>query len=249
MIVFVRWVITSTNDTARRIYADNIVPGDKHIQCPHRSELCELLGAVQHILQLCEEYNLNGGQVEIACDGLEAYKIATRFQWTHTTNIGHYDMVTCLHQLLRNSNISWNFRHVKGHQDKDMNIDDIDIWGQLNMVADSYAKIALWRHIEINGGTQHMNQLQYALQPITINYKGNKTTIVSNLRKRLTNHIAQQRILHYWSEQGKQVAHEEFDKTAFMHAAKNIPIQLQIWITKWSSGICGVGKWLERWKD
>ena len=243
------WVITSSTDTTRRIYADNIVPGDRHIQCPHRSELCGLIGAVQHIQQICKNNNINEGRVALACDGLEAYKIATRFNWTHTTNIGHFDMVTCLHQLLRNSNITWTFRHVKGHQDKNMNIADIDIWGQLNMVADSYAKIALWRNIESNGREQQMEQLHHAIQPITIEYKEYKTTIVSNLRKRLSHHISQQRILHYWKEQGKQVDNDNFDKLAFTHAARNIPIYLQTWITKWSSGICGVGKWLERWKD
>ena len=117
------------------------------------------------------------------------------------------------------------------------------------MVADSYAKIALWRHIDSNAGTIQMEQLRFAIQPITINYNGTTTTIVSNLRKRLKHHIAQQRSLQYWDEQGKQVAHEDFDKVAFTHAARNIPLHLQTWITKWSCGICGVGKWLERWKD
>ena len=37
------WVITTSNDTTRRIYADNTVPGHKYLQCPHRSELCGLV--------------------------------------------------------------------------------------------------------------------------------------------------------------------------------------------------------------
>ena len=101
------WVITSENDTSQRLYADNIVPGDDYLQCPHRSELCGLVGAVRHINQLCQQHNITDGNVEIACDGMEAYKKATRFDWRHTTNMGHFDMASCLHQLLRRSNLHW----------------------------------------------------------------------------------------------------------------------------------------------
>ena len=71
------WVITSTNNTGRRIYGYNIVPGEQHVQCPHRSELSGLLGAVKHINLLCQQYNIQHGSIELACDGLEAHKVAT----------------------------------------------------------------------------------------------------------------------------------------------------------------------------
>ena len=243
------WVITSEEDTTRRIYGDNVVPGDNHIQCPHRSELTGLLGAVRHIEKLCQQYNITNGQVEIACDGMEAYKIATRYKWNHTTNIGHYDVASCLHQLLQQSKVQWTFRHVYGHQDNTMNIDDIDIWGQLNMVADAYAKAALWSHVATDGQQVNMSQLQNALPSVTTTYNGKRTTIVSNLRKRLGHHLAHERILQYWHDHGKPVQEETFDTAVFTHAAKNVPLRHQRWISKWSCGICGVGKWLERWKD
>ena len=43
--------------------------------------------------------------------------------------------------------------------------------------------------------------------------------------------------------------HEEFDMKVFKHAARNTPLHLRLWLSKWSCGICGVGKWLERWND
>ena len=192
------WVIASTSDTSRRIQGDNIVPGQAHVQCPHRSELTGLVGAVRHIEQLCQQYNINQGQVEIACDGLEAYKIATRYKWKHITNMGHFDIASCLHQLLQHSTITWKFRHVYGHQDESTNIQDIDIWGQLNMVADTYAKIALWRHIAETGPTVQMNQLHQAIPSITTSYSGQEISIVSNLKNWLKHHFAQTRILDYW---------------------------------------------------
>ena len=60
----------------------------------------------------------------------------------------------------------------------------------------------------------------------------------------------QERILNYWKKHGKHhVTHDEFDREAFTHANRNIPIHHQIWLPKWSCGICGVGKWLECWKE
>ena len=243
------WVITSATNTSRRVYADNLVPGQPHVQCPHRSELCGLIGAVRHIKLLCQQNDITDGQIEIACDGLEAFKIASRFQWNHTTNMGHYDLSSCLHQLLRNSPLQWQFRHVKGHQDKDQAIEDIDIWGQLNMVADAYAKVALWRSLDNDTEQPNMQQLRQAIPALQVTYHNRTTIIVSNLRKRLTHYIAQERMLHYWRESETFGHRHEFDKEVLTHAARNIPIQLQIWLPKWTSGICGVGKWLARWKD
>ena len=243
------WVITSSTDTSRRIYGDNIVPGDSYVQCAHRSELAGLVGAVGHIHQLCQQYNIQDGHIEIACDGQEAYKIATRYEWKHTTKIGHFDLSSCLHQMLRKSTLQWNFRHVSGHQDAVKAVEDLDIWEQLNMVADMYAKVALWRQIEGGGESITLPQLHSALPSIKIESHGIVTNIVSNLKKRLKLHIARERIHEYWHEQGRPVRHEGFDEEVFTHAARNVPVHRQRWLSKWSCGICGVGKWLERWKD
>ena len=163
--------------------------------------------------------------------------------------MGHFDLSSCLHQLLRQSPLQWQFQHVYGHQDKSKNIADIDIWGQLKMVADTYAKVALWKHISHNNQTVQMEQLHNAIPSIQINHQGSHTKIVSNLKKRLNSYIAQQRIITYWQEQEKPVIRDDFDMEVFTHAAQNVPIHKQRWTTKWLCGMCGVRKWLERWKD
>ena len=60
------------------------------------------------------------------------YKIATQYEWTHTSNMGHYHMASCLHELLKQSNLKWSFRHVKGHQDESTNIADVDIFPKID---------------------------------------------------------------------------------------------------------------------
>ena len=191
------WVITSASNTKRRLYSNNVVPGEKYLQCSHRSELCGIIGAVRHITNIYTKYNIQKGKVELACDGLEACKIASRFTWKHTTTIGHFDMVSCLHEILKQSPLSWNFRHVKGHQDDITTIANIDIWGQLNMIADIHAKMALWRHIGNNEEQITIQQVSQAIPSLRTNYGGKPVNIASNLRMQLKHHIAQERILRF----------------------------------------------------
>ena len=78
------------------------------------------------------------------------------------------------------------------------NVDRIDIWGKLNMVADAKAKVALWDHIVQGHPISYTTHLSTTLPILTIADGGSKTTIVSNLKKRLKEHIAYQRIMKYW---------------------------------------------------
>lgn len=64
----------------------------------------------------------------MACNGLGAFEIATRYEWKHSTKIGYFDMTSCLHQLLRKSILSWKFRDMQGYQDEIMDVEDVGIW-------------------------------------------------------------------------------------------------------------------------
>ena len=72
---------------------------------------------IRDIILLCQEYIIQEGQVKVGCDEEEAFKIATCADFSPTTTISHYDMVSTLHYLINNSPITWSFCHVKGHQD------------------------------------------------------------------------------------------------------------------------------------
>ena len=117
------------------------------------------------------------------------------------------------------------------------------------MVADANAKVALWEHIIGGNEHTHHQSLSSTLPVLYIGSGQETTSIVSNLKKRLQHHISTTRIMQYWEINDKKVRHEDSDIDAFTHAARNVPSHLQRWITKWACGICGVSKWLERWKE
>ena len=80
-----------------------MVPCKKSCQCSYRSEITGLVGAVRHMNLLCRQYNVTAGNIELGCDGLDAYKAATRYDYDPSTRIKHFDLVSTLHQLIKTS--------------------------------------------------------------------------------------------------------------------------------------------------
>ena len=61
------------------IRRNNIVPGIPHYQCSYCSELIGLIGAVRQINLSCNLHNIMEGNVELDCDSLDAFKVASRY--------------------------------------------------------------------------------------------------------------------------------------------------------------------------
>jgi hypothetical protein len=49
-------------------------------------------------------------------------------------------LIEAIWQILNESNTTWTFKHVKGHQDRFAKKQDLDIWAKLNIIADEEAK-------------------------------------------------------------------------------------------------------------
>ena len=73
--------------------------------------------------------------------------------------------------------------------------------------------------------------------------------ITSYLGRTLLQNIARDRALKFWDTHDKQVYHPFSDLSVLEHASNNTPIWQRRWLTKWSHGMCGVGKWLRRWGE
>ena len=122
------WIITIQNNK-HAITGPDVVPSDTKSQFSCRSELCGLIGDIRHINNICSTYNILEGSAELGCDGLEAYNVATRYEYAPPTKISHYDLSSNLHQLIKASPLSWNTHHVIVHQDNGDTYNNIDEWG------------------------------------------------------------------------------------------------------------------------
>merc|ERR1712115_255716 len=120
--------------------------------------------------------------------------------------------------------LTWTFRHIKGHQDDILDIDDIDEWGRMNIAADKIAKDHL-QHVLHTTPIISYPQIPNALPPILYNYHNANTHVYSLASRTIKDLIAKDRCLHYWHTKKKRaVFHPSTDLQVFTHAASTTPI-------------------------
>ena len=58
---------------------------------------------------LCRQFNIQAGNIELGCDGFEAFQVASRYTYDPTTRLKHFDLVSTLHCLIEQSPLTWSF--------------------------------------------------------------------------------------------------------------------------------------------
>ena len=191
------WVL-HTGDHTHDLGGSNVVPGPKEVQCAHRSELSGLIGAVRHVNLICHMFQITSGDAELGCDGLEAYNVATRHTFDPSTKVAHFDLVSALHYLIRSSPLCWTFRHVAGHQDDHCSLEDIDVWGRLNITADRRAKEYLWHTVSEGTYLETHSAPAGVLGPVHCDYNDADMFLVSHLSSSLKSLVARRRATEFW---------------------------------------------------
>jgi hypothetical protein len=121
---------TTADDTIR---AECVTPGTKSVQSSYRSELAGLYQTVVIIHVLCKYYGVKEGTDEIACNGLAALNEASKFTQPTALGQGHYNMISAIRRIMRETLIKWKTHHVLGHQvEKGKDRDSLDRWEVLN---------------------------------------------------------------------------------------------------------------------
>ena len=118
----------------------------------------------------------------------------------------------------------------------------------MNIEANRLTKDFLWHQIHAGETHNLYKSISGAIQPTTTEYHNITYTITSHLSKTIEKIISKHRSLKYWSQHNRDISNALTDKTVFQNTAKNIT-KWQRWrLSKWSCGMCGFIKWLERWK-
>jgi hypothetical protein len=196
-----------------------------------------MLVAIHH---LCIFYDIKEGQVEIGCDGSSA--LTTVFEWgpylAHDTT--DFDLVGAIHAIRKVSCITWSYRHVRGHQDDYSS--ELDVWAQRNVNMDSKAKAHLAvaqhteRHYDIEG------------EPWQVWIKHNKVT--ANIQMKLYACVQEIDSIKYWEAKQEQPdSLQVVDWVSIGRAMAKIPRTRRGFITKHVAGMCGMGKFMKRWRE
>ena len=218
-------------------------PGHALDQSAYRSELVGLAGLIKFVRGLEQDGRVSGDRIEIACDGQSALHQIFRQNRTTKTNTQHYDVISYCRDLLTDSTTSWSYRHVKGHRDEFTQ--NLDEWELLNVEMDWLAK----RYWSWDTGPHELSCKSREAGFVTASIDG--VPIVSTLQKSINQKMGFIRWWNWWSrkqiDDGLQEVNIDFP--AIRLAYSSLPVSQKIFVMKQAHGICGVGKWMVKWKE
>jgi len=233
------WTIGVT-DEDQYISGKVICPGDGTDHSSYRSELTGLYVILTITNQLCEYYDIQEGAIEIGCDGLSALQTSFDYGPHLSSDISNYDLIGAIYHMRKMSKVSWTYRHVKGHQDKTSS--DLDEWATQNVRMDTLAK----QHLSsARRAPRHYN---IAGEPWQLWVEGKKIT--SRIQERIYSAVHRPESEAYWGrKEGSTENIPLVDWPNIGYAMKKVPRARRFFITKHISGMCGVGKFMKRWRE
>jgi hypothetical protein len=235
------FVLQRWDQQQRRILGANVTPGHASDQNPYRSEIGGIFAIVVVVEALVALYDIKEGAIEVACD-CESGLIAIFDHHYDTPGQPHHDLIHEIRRKIASSPITWNHRHVRGHQDKHVPFHLLDMWGQLNVEMDSLAK-AFWN--------EHSSTTQPVYPPNTSGWSiwTDNRKLSTWDRNQLYDHAQSTDILQHWSERRHLPPQliRSIDWEASENAIKRLGLNKSLWIPKWLAGFAPVGKVLKRY--
>jgi hypothetical protein len=193
--------------------------------------------------QVVQFFHITAGSLEVACDG--ALALSKIFSLVSLAQLNNpcYDLLFVAQKLYRQSPLTWRTRHVKGHQDDGTSIDNLDIYSKLNIEMDTMAKSF---QQEAQAAKRHFVTIHepWSLWIDSCKIGNDLDTVVYD-----TAHSPDART--YWAN--KYQVDEEIIKEVNWPAVKDAlstsSLSKRFFITKHAAGMCGVGKFMVRWKQ
>ena len=136
--VMVDLIIEEDNQGKHIIEASCTTPGLPRDKDAYKSEISGILHVVKIVESLTAKFNITEGLITLGCNGLNAIQMAIDQLSSFSCTSNHFYILTEIHKITEESNITWIWRHVKYHQDGYMG--PLDIWEYLNFPCDTVAK-------------------------------------------------------------------------------------------------------------
>jgi hypothetical protein len=233
--VFQHW-----DSKEERVIGAHVTPGHSSEINPYRSKLGGILALVVVAEAIATFHDVQAGTIELGCD-CESGIIAI-FEHTYDTpKQPHHDLIHEIRKKLEASRLTWKFRHVRGHQDKHLPYNLLDMWEQMNVEMDSLAK-TYWN--ETSSSTTPFYPLSAHGWSLWVGPR----KLSSWYRTSLYNHCQSHDILAHWSNRRAIPANliHTIDWDACQDAVKKLGLNRSLWVPKWLAGFAPVGKVLQR---
>ena len=207
------------------------VPGHAKEQSSYRGELGGILAAIVYTNKKCKQNNITEGKCTLGCDNKGA--LSASFGWkTPNPNWVCFDLVSMIRYHLRDSNIQWVGKHIKGHQDDSKHFEQLSEESQANVIADKEAKSELRKN---KTPTQSNNNEG---QPWTVQCQGE--LITGNVETRLRHNMQATKSKEWWVKKLRIEDYAEDDTILWdvYEGYRNLTPQWRnTWSVKYGAGI------------
>ena len=228
------WGVATHDDEVALLAAGFRVPGPPEAQCSYRSELAGLLGIVVFLRRLMSSFSAVTGTVTFATDSDAV--LGRIFRKGHPATVADHswDLLSlCQSMMTGLPSLTWQWRHLKGHQDKGSG--DLDIWARRNIFADSCAG-AVYDQVP-----QHEFPI-FPSSPLPSVGCGS-SVVVTDLASAIRQHVLSPHVMDHWQRIGR-FGHGSSDMihwTARSDALAMLPQGRRHWITKATANRSAVG--------
>ena len=243
------WFIESL-DRSISTSSSCIYPGPASAQSSPRSKLMGILGSLMHCNYICSRFDINSGNIHLYCDSESAIKTLNNNHSIIKNSRKNFDMLQSIHYAWQLSPLLWTFHHIKGHQDDLIAYNDLSRQHQRNVLADLKAKEVVINAIDNNTLNEfRLWSLPFIKCEVRIEpTSGKQQQVYSHLQKSIKEHCSTVHIREFWIQK-HQLQHQQFklDWELKRTSHRNSTKSRNRWLSKHSTGFCGVGKILRRY--
>lgn len=188
------------------------------------------------VYALTQEFKVEHGKLTIACDNAPA---VAQCKWSGRISASQpeYNIIKAIRALKKRSTVTYDFIHVKGHQDDFPGV-ILDDWAQMNFLMDTTAKDYWQRNTTLGDALWD--------KPWRLQIQGRHAT--ANVILLLREACASPDAIQYWKTKNcHQFTYTNLQITRDIMLA--LPPHRRRWLSKHAAGVCGVKQCLLRWRQ
>ena len=239
------------HNSIQRVLGINIVPGPIEDGDSYRCELAGLIGIVTLAQNICQFHSIAEGKIKIHCDNISTLRIFEPF-FIPEPSQDSFDLVSCLHSLLRQCPFTLEVIHVKGHALKHKTWNKLSRAECLNEEMDDTAK-AYWNHLLYTGHPMTAPHIHVYKEGWTL--WNNHSKIPCAHHSHIYHLLEDQATIDYWTSPHHLQAQPRIPPEAIQHVdweacednMKALGLSRRLWCSKHGSENCGVGTTLAYW--
>ena len=234
------WCLEPSSAVGTSCSGVTAVSGVERDRNAYRAELVGIHTLLMAVKAICTYHDVSEGSMDLYCDCEKALLLSSYDELQVGLSTKHLDLVRAIRKLHTSLPIDVRFQDIEGHQDDDVEYEDLDRPAQLNVDMDRTAKAYL---------RKLFYQDEIISMPQEVHEEGwrcilHETKLTSHPAEPIRFHVAAVALRAHLNKKGTLPAafFYSVDWEANGGALPGFPQLFRLWATKHISGFCGVGR-------